>query len=243
MKYKLSLCLLIIALNATAKEYHKFTNTKGQTLLAHLIRYNDSKKTVFLDCKGKGGKTVPISVFSEEDQQYILDWNLSKKFFDNKVLTVSFKKKKEKLPEKTIDHEFDVTFFWDAWIDVVIQNKSASSFDDVTVEYTLYYTEEIPKGGYENRNESEKKLGTIYAKQTLNLRKNSKAPFSTEKVELSVYSGREGLWPSMKGEMEGMILKMSFKLNSGETIVRTIRYPKNLEREWTTENQTIERNW
>ena len=241
MKYRLVLCLLFVALSAGAKKYHQFTNAKGQKLWARIVRYDDAKKQVLLDCKGKGSKRVPITVFSEEDQQYILDWDLSRKFLDDHVLKFFFDEKKEEHPEKTIDHGFDETFFWDAWIEFVIQNNSAVSFENVTVEYTLFYAKEIPKGAYEQRGQKEKKRETVYAKQTLDLRKYSRAPFSTEKLELSRYSG--GPWPPMRGEIEGLILKMTLPLKSGGTVVRMVRYPKGLKREWTTENKTVERNW
>lgn len=243
MRYWLGGYLLLAALGVGAKEYRPFTNTKGQTISACIVRYDEAKKRVLLDCKGKGSKNIPISVLSAEDQQYILDWNLSKKFLNERILSVSFKEKKKDLPEKTVDHGFDRTVFWEAWLEFVIQNKSPYPFEQVVAEFTLFYSKEIPKGKYETRGQKEKKTGTVYEERTIDIRKKSKVSLSTEKLELSRYSGGSGLWPPMRGKIQGLILKMTLPLKSGGSVVRVIRYPKGLKKEWTTENKTVEANW
>ncbi len=72
--FVLMLCLGMQAFMANA-ELREFTDTKGRVIEAELISYNALREKVTVKLKGKGNKTVSISIFSETDQQCIVSWN------------------------------------------------------------------------------------------------------------------------------------------------------------------------
>lgn len=70
MKPLLLLITLITTLNAASEPYI-FTNHDGKTLEDTIIKYDIEKEEVLLENNGR----QPLSLFSETDQRYILQWN------------------------------------------------------------------------------------------------------------------------------------------------------------------------
>jgi hypothetical protein len=68
---KLLLLTICIALCSVASEPHIFTNKDGNTLEDTIIKYDLEKEEVLLESSGR----LPLNIFSEEDQRYILQWN------------------------------------------------------------------------------------------------------------------------------------------------------------------------
>lgn len=67
----LSLLTFCIALCSAAAEPHIFTNKDGNTLEDTIVKYDLEKEEVLLENNGR----IPLNIFSEEDQRYILKWN------------------------------------------------------------------------------------------------------------------------------------------------------------------------
>lgn len=81
MKHSLSLlltCLLLsLATHSLRAEMRDFTNLKGDTIRAELIEVDGGKATI----KRDDGRefTVPITMFSKDDREYIAKWAKEKK--------------------------------------------------------------------------------------------------------------------------------------------------------------------
>ena len=94
--FVLILCLGMQAFMANA-EFREFTDTKGRVIEAELISYNALREKVTVKLKGKGNKTVPISIFSETDQNYIVSWEKTRGFLDEQKLNLKGVKTKMKM--------------------------------------------------------------------------------------------------------------------------------------------------
>lgn len=68
-----------LAISAFADEYRSFTDKKGRTIQAIIIKVNKGEKNVTIERDNNKKITVPISVFSEADQDYINAWSPFKK--------------------------------------------------------------------------------------------------------------------------------------------------------------------
>ncbi|QBG48683.1 hypothetical protein EGM51_15200 [Verrucomicrobia bacterium S94] len=75
MKRLFLLTLSLFSMSAVlAADYRLFTDQDGRTIEAKIIKLDASMKKVTLERRNKKKATVPVNVFSEEDQKYILAW-------------------------------------------------------------------------------------------------------------------------------------------------------------------------
>ncbi|MEN7972383.1 MAG: hypothetical protein ABFR47_00965 [Verrucomicrobiota bacterium] len=224
---------------ATAAEYRKFTDAKGRTLSAELIRYNDLQKKVTIKCKGKGIKTVPVSIFSETDQKYIASWNQNQDFLSEKKLLVEFKRRKRKNVEVSYSTTSGGRTWYECNFNIELTNKSTTGFDKIELEYVVFYSQDHY---IQNNADREERHGTLYKQEVINLPKKSTKEFETEKILLfqrKVGSTSYGK-PDLRGEVHGIILNISMKSETGETISRQIKYPDNLNHVWTSSTKNVQ---
>jgi hypothetical protein len=69
------LFLLALAVIAFADDYRSFTDTQGRTISAKILKVDERAGKVTLEADNKKRATVPISIFSETDQEYINAWS------------------------------------------------------------------------------------------------------------------------------------------------------------------------
>ena len=236
----LSVFLFLVGTEA-ASNYREFTGANGKKLHAKLLSYNAKTKKVSIKCKGRDSKTVPISLFSKEDQDYILDWVTENDFLKRGILKTDFQKKEEKDKELSVDNGFDETIYRHHWFDVTFENRSSKDFKGVEIEYVLFYSQEDL--GSERTSKIEKE-GVYYGKTQIDLPKKSATILHTDRLFLFDYSNINNGWefPDMKGHLNGIILKIHTTLSSGKRITRTVSYPKKMKREWTTEEKDVQRH-
>lgn len=235
----LAACFGMQSLVANA-EYREFTDATGRKLEAELIRYDASSKKVSLNCKGKGSKTVSISIFSEADQKYIISWNKNQNFLSDQKLKVEFNRRKSKNTDYTSEYYSMSRKYYDCSYKITVKNNSTADFDDVTLEYVVFYTQD--KHIHNNR-DIEEQHGTLYAKKKISLPKKSTHEFETEQLLIYTYreSGYDYNWPDIQSEIDGIILNLSMKSGTGKTISRRIKYPDKLLLSWTTQTKNVQR--
>ncbi|MEN7972382.1 MAG: hypothetical protein ABFR47_00960 [Verrucomicrobiota bacterium] len=221
-------------------EYREFTDAKGRTLSAKLIRYNDLQKKVTIKCKGKGIKTVPVSIFSETDQKYIASWKLNQDFLSEKKLLVEFKRRKRKNADSSYAQGSMDRKYYDCSFIIEVENRSTVDFNNVLFEYVIFYSQDKH---IKRNTEKEEEHGTLYVEKTIDLPRKSPQEIETEKLLLYTYreSGYSEVWPDINSEVHGVILKLSMKSETGETISREIKYPDNLDHVWTPKTKDVQR--
>ena len=242
MKQKLALWTICFGMHvfAVQAEYRAFTDTKGREINAELIRYDATKKKVTIKRKGKGTTTVPISLFSENDQKYIIAWDKDQEFLSDRKLKVEFNRRKRKNTYYSQDAYSMSRKFYDCSYKITFKNGSTADFKKVTLEYVIFYRQDKH---INNNLKTEEQQGTLYVKKTITLPKKSETEFETEKLLLYTHreSGYSIDWPDLQSEVHGIILKLSLESETGEPISRQIKSPEKLNHVWTPRTKNVQR--
>lgn len=220
--------------------YRDFSDTTGRTITAELVRYDATTKKVSIKCKGKGVKTVSISIFSETDQSYIVAWDKNKEFLSNRNLKTDFSRQKKKNTEYSLEQYSMSKKYYDCSYKITIKNGSATDFKDVTLEYVIFYSQDKH---INNNLKKEEQQGTLYVKKTITLPKKSETEIETDKLLLYTYreSGYGVNWPDIQSEVHGIILKLSIESKTGETIFRKMKSPEKLNHVWTPRTKNVQK--
>lgn len=239
-RWILTACLLTALIARAQEDYHIFTDTQGRAIEAKIVSYDERYNKVTVKPKDRAAVTVPITVFSEADQEYVVEWSHTRTFLDERKLTLDFKRIKKSNSDKkrnTGSYVSNMEYkYYDHSFEIEIENKSKVDLADIEIEYVFFYEQEHHING--NRDKVLKK-GTLYEKQTISLPKKSSKRISTGVVCLKRYreSGYSTVWPDLDGEMHGILIKMTMKTEDGETLVRQAVYPDRFDQKWTTETK------
>lgn len=128
------LCLFVcLVQGASSSEFRTFTDTRGRQMEAKVTRV--SGEDVFIERKDGFDTRVDISVFSEEDQEYIKKWAYNK-LLESDVFDVRFSSKRSDRNEYSrrgiIYDEYNMHY------GVVITNNDYDhDFKDIRVEYLI----------------------------------------------------------------------------------------------------------
>lgn len=225
-----------------AGEYRVFTDKNGREIEAKIMHMDLKGTKITVQRKGsRKSTTVPVTVFNDETQAYIKSWAQNSDFLNKRMLSVEFRKKREKVADKSTSGSSGTSswsiksVYYGHHIEILIQNKSNRSFTDINLEYTLFYTQKHPR-----ENQTKKEMaGTLYEKKTISLPSKSKKEIDTKQLVLHSYSS--DIDESVEGELEGIIIHLTLQSETGETITREIVYPEKLKHLWTTETNNVQR--
>jgi hypothetical protein len=217
-------------------EYRKFTDTKGRIIEGEIVKYDTGREMVSIKCKKRGTKTVPIGIFSEEDQTYIISWNENQYFLSDRFLSVDVSRLKRKNKKRSHESDGMSRKSYDHNFIIKIKNTSTTDFDDVEIGYVIHFSQEIHINA---KTEKKEKRGTLFEKETVTLPGKSEKNIKTKTVEIETYkeSDYNLVWPDLSGKVNGIIIKLSMKTKSGETISKQIRYPENMKYAWTAQTK------
>lgn len=221
-------------------EYRTFTDAAtGRTLEAELIRYDAASQKVSLKLKERGTKTVPISLFIEEDRAYIIAWDKNQDFLSDHKLKVDFNRRKTKNTDLTSEYYSMTRKYYDCNYRITIKNNSAIDFKNVTLEYVIFYTQD--KHINSNR-DTEEQHGTLYLEKKINLPKKSTQEIETDKLTLYTYRESDYInpWPPIDSDVEGIMVTLSMTSDTGETISKRLQSPDNLSVQWTTKTKDVQ---
>ncbi len=160
-------------------------------------------------------------------------------FLDERLLSVTLKRIKKKNTEDSAESYAQAWKVYDNSFKIILKNGSQVSFNDVTLEYVLYYSQEK----HIKRNTAkEENHGTLYEKETISLPKKTTREIDTKVLHLKSYreSGYDDVWPDLDGEMHGIMLTLSIQTESGETISRTVKYPEDLKHVWAPKTKDVQ---
>jgi len=227
-----------------ATQYRDFRSAEGKTIRAAVKAYDVCTQTVTIERDNKRTSKVPIAVFSEADQTYILEWDASKGFSSESLLKISCEDKVvEKRKEKEFediqytggevvkDFEKTVTTFERIAYDVHFQNMNQSELKEIRMEYQIYY-EQSEMVWEEKPEVKQKHFSGEMAVPTL--LEKSKTTVSTKAVEIHEDSvnpvpqaggdQRRG----GKGAIHGTRVRLYMKMLSGKEILREFACPEKL---------------
>ncbi len=150
---------------------------------------------------------------------------------------VKFKRRKDKDEDVSSSTGAGERNWYNCNFSIEFENKTTVDFNDIEIEYVIFYTQDH----YIRKNtDKEKKHGTLYKRETISLPKKSTEEFETEKILLyhrkPSYMGK----PDLKGKLQGIILTLSMKSDTGEAISRRIKFPDNLNHIWTPSTKNVQ---
>ena len=227
-----------------ATQYRDFTSADGKTIRGAIKAYDASTKTVTIERDNKRTSKVPITIFSEADQAYILEWDASKGFSSKNLLKIScddrqIEKRKEEATEDIHytegevlkDFLMTVTTFERIAYEIQFQNMNKSELKDIRMEYRIYY--EQSEISYGEKPEAEQE---VLAEEVAipALPGKSKTVVTTKPIEIHEDSINPrpiaGGDPRIggEGEIHGIRARLYMKMPSGQEIMREFHHPDSL---------------
>jgi len=226
----LVVCFAAVALGAQAgKQYRDFTDTQGRIIRGCVKAYDARKKLVTIERDNRKTARVPITVFSEADQRYIRDWQVAQLFMSVSGFKVDLKKKVIRKWTETGDARRD---YEKVIYEVICANRGETPMKNLRIAYNIFYEQEKL---FNSGQVTEKECGTgrIPAK---GIEGHSKAVFSTKPIVvyaqrlLDGYDGYVGGLPErQRGEVKGIVVRVTLILPSGMKATRVFCSPSDLK--------------
>ncbi|MDH3982198.1 MAG: hypothetical protein OES84_04775 [Kiritimatiellaceae bacterium] len=213
-----------------------FTGAQGRSIEAELEKFNESRNEVSIKRAGqKRSVTVPISIFSQKDQDFIREWGRGQSILDKRLKAdISRVNKRDAdncygtlaSTEVYTDHHFKIEF----------ENRTTSDLEDLDLEYVVYYEQEHH---IRNGRDVENKLGTLCKTEKISLPARQTTEFETGKVKL--YTWVTASLKPVDAKMKGIRIRLTLTLSTGEKISREFVYPSSLDDGWVTKSVNAQR--
>ena len=235
-------------------DYRVFSDPNGKEIEATILRVYPDKNQIKLDLKDKGVKTVPISLFSEQDQEYIYQWNHAyTKLSDLKVSIEAESEKSDKVageadgwhPYPNTEMEYTTTKY-----EIEIKSKSDEAISDIAIDYCIHFQHTINEikfiyqyiegTGYYRDGDKPQPERTEKKTVTGNLNIPSLAAGDSETTftkEAIIENGRKiksstatkkGTDWLMEGDVEGILVRISIPFGDGDVVSMEYSDPKRL---------------
>lgn len=246
-RWVLLIMLLTVGIGSvSADEYRDFLSADGKAMRGKVLRYDSRKQMVTILRDNKKTATVPLRVFSDKDQEYVLEWEFNKVFLSNSSFKIDAKRKKVKDKGESYSGYISAEKLDNTAYEIVLQNKSTSELKELEVEYCIYYEQEKSTRG-KTIDEEGVRYGTI---EVASLRPKSTKELMTEAVsvytyELSAdYYYSDGRDNKISGKVRGVWIRVNMKTESGEVLTRDYCMPDSLSnsKPWTTTSKHVGRN-
>ena len=237
----LVLCIGVLAMAfgaSAATKYRDFTSADGKTIKAAVKAYDAQKSIVTIERDNRKTMKVPITVFSEADQSYILEWAVLRNFALERLFKISVKRKKNDNEEESFTSGNKKKAVVDTHYEILLENKTSSDLKGLKLEYCIYYEQETPGQSKMIRNQG------VYCGDLAidSIASGSKKVLDTESVttyteELDsgwyYFSGSGNI---QRGDVHGIWIRVHLKLPSGQTRTREMCYPDSLSnsKAWMT---------
>ena len=249
-----------VVVSAIADNYQILTDQSGRKIEAKIIQILPGGEKITVQRKGQRKQiTVPLAAFDDVTKGKINNWSKNSNFLKSSSLVIELDKVKSKLADKSssfesdnYDGSSDTSFtevrYYSYNISANINNKSDQTFENIQLEYVLFYMQEttsqkINKEGRKTNiyNKNLEQQGTLYHKETITIPSESELSIDTKNIILLQKNfGSSSMIPPIDGEFVGAIIRMTLPTGSGDPLVREIRYPEKLKHNWTTETIDVQ---
>lgn len=220
-----------------ATEYRNFTSTEGKTIRGSIRAYDARTQTVTIELGNKRISKAPITVFSEDDQIYIRDWEIMKNFTAGSAFKVSAKRKRQDNESESSSDYNSKREVTDTYYELILENRSASEMENIELEYCIYYEQEVIKAGGESCDDG------VYCGKTTTVSVASRAKTTIKTDAVSIYReeldadwyyGGSGADNVQNGKVHGIWIRVHLKLPSGFNETREFLFPDSISnsRSW-----------
>jgi hypothetical protein len=227
--YKGLLVVLVLCssvCNGVESEYHIFTDLQDRVVTAKIIKLDEQRNLVELERENKRRVKVKPSVFIEADQAYIRACTICSTFMSSSGLRFSGEKEViedwSESPAAGVNREFEKNVY-----NCELKNGSAVAFENIKIEYCVYWVQEYQQNGEEQRLEQD--YSGRY--EIPRIEPRSTAKFQTTPVTLvcqSLQGGyyyKEGGSDRQNSKMKGVWVKVSMTPADGKTVFREFGEP------------------
>jgi hypothetical protein len=244
--------VLLMVLNAGATtQYRDFMDTKGRTIRARILSYEARTQKVKIERDNGSAATVPISIFSDEDQKFIEKWLQHEGVRSAAKLKVICARKnvkswnKERLGtinytggESEHNQVVGKTDYDEIAYEIEFNNRNKYPLKGLTLEYCIYYEQEI------SPRDENPRPGVLHDSASLaEIAGQSKFKFSTKSVTIFKDESDSSFLNArvLKGKVLGIIYRLSVKEGDKELLLRSESYPKNLMKSvvWSEHSKTV----
>jgi len=227
-------CLSLLSLTVLGAE-RIFTDVQGRTIEGELVNFDEAGSMVSIVRKGsRNAARVPISIFVEDDQEYIREWATLQAITDRR-LKADIKRISDKDEGNTYGTSASTSVMTDHYFKIVFENGTKTSLEDVNLEYVIYYEQDHHQG----RSNAERKQGTLYANEKLTLPARETTEYETQKVKLWTWN-TYSLAP-IDAKIHGIRVRLTLTSAKGMKEMREYVYPSSLDLAWTTESNDARR--
>lgn len=237
----MKLILLVLALgigcSVYAEDYRLFTGKDGRAIEAKIVKADPrTGKVTVLRLDSRRSITVPATVFSKADQAYIKEWMTAQDFLSNSKLRISIKKKKGKSGKSAETKKAKPPCSYE----IELQNRSGTSFQNLTVEYCMYMTKESMGGKETLTTKSDEWIQISLGekeRQTKTTQTVELFRYYTSQVETTYYyNGSYDTSVSYnkvaEDNLEGIRIRVHYTSPSGTRFTREICEPSSIENEY-----------
>jgi len=204
-----AILLIMLGTTAAASEVRTFTDTQGRTMDAKVTRVSGDE--VYIERRDGLTTRVQISIFSEDDQKYIREWE-EKNFLKSGAVEVRFSEGETDETKRT-NGGIESTRY-EAFYEVILKNTSDRAISDIRVEYLmLKFRDEVAakkrSAGQIERQKGTIKLANLYGRAEERLATKKFEMLETELEPGWVWAGgEEGKARKSKDKLEGIWVKV-----------------------------------
>ncbi len=243
---RLVLCVVLLSMVSglwAATQYRDFTSAEGQTMRGRIRAYDARKEIVTIELENKRTKKLPITLFCEADQAYILEYGILKNFLSERFFKVSVEDDTQNSASDDSIHEIKTTA---TNYEILLENCAISELPKLKMEYCIYYEQEVLKGDQEVCLQ-----GVLFEKTDIvNMAPKSEKILQTKEVLTyrktldSGYYYKSGAVEEQKGRVLGIWVRVYMTLSTGEKHMREYYSPSGLKnkREWSTKSVRVGNN-
>jgi len=236
-------------------QFREFKSTTGKPIRAYIREFDAKRKLVTLKLASGRIKKFPISVFSEEDQAYILDWPNVNAFMSNEKLRIYLDEPRlvSHWIKETWGHAFGreekkrmlTRRFKRMVYPIRLVNQSRVAMTNVTVKICVYSKHERIDHAIEEEvvdlKVTRKKFTLELIKQKENIKFESPSVvLITKELDQSIDNKRnldylQGACRRQDAWLEGLRVRFCWTTPGGQELMREVYYPRDLaleEYEW-----------
>lgn len=245
-RFVLLLCLAFVVFEAAASNtYRDFTDAQGRTIRGCVVAYDAAKRVVTFERDNRKTSRVPIDIFSEADQKYILKWSNQegvkstskfkiscdrrhiKSWSEEKIGTIHYTSGSVEHDQVTGKMSYDETAY-----EFVLANRNNYAVTDLLFEYCIYYEQEV--GSEDNI-----KQGILFGSIPIDkLEKGERKMILSNKVVTFKDESDAGFINArvLNGSVLGVAMRLYIQQGEENVLVREMALPSGIlkGRAWST---------
>jgi hypothetical protein len=232
----LSLMLLLPVNGGKKTPYHDFLLKDGRSFRGRIVGYNQQKGIVHIEHANKRLIKTSPKVFEKADQIRIKDWYTERCFLSQSLFKISagrFAVKGKKWSTGGFDIGFGSSggssgYIRNIYYDIVMENRADVPFQNIKVEYRIYYSWEKQKSV---------KHGELYiTKLDAKTKKEERtAEYIPSRLNRSMFGA------GTKTVVDGIWIRVTLPLSNARKVTREYRCPDSIggRKKWTDSDDAL----